>query len=231
MFTRFFRIDTAMPRYFRPGDKLSEHNSGVLIRIPFLVLAAINVSLVACYQDDGAGKSATIKTPATAAKAPAADQFGVPAPYTGKLNSLALINVRDAVLEQVLAPMDYPWTFGFSNEHEILLTRLSGQLLAINLTTKEKTVLDGLPAIGKGSAQIGLMDIELHPDFSTNQRIYFSYAKPHPESGKCNVTEVATVVLADGEITQLMTLINNQYFGWSPSNFGGASEFDDKGYL
>ena len=85
--------------------------------------------------------------------------------------------------------------------------------------------------IGKGHTQIGLMDIAIHPDFSNNHRIYFSYARPHPESGKYHVTEVATGVLADGKLNNLKTLINSQDFGWAPANFGGALEFDNNNFL
>lgn len=207
------------------------HTPTCVVRILLIVLCVFNVTLVACSKNEDFAKSAVIEMPATTAKEPAAAQPGVAPPYTGKLNSLALINVRDAVLEQVLPPMDYPWAFEFITEDKILLTQIAGQLLEIDLNTKEKKVIGGLPEIGKGHTQIGLMDVELHPDFSNNQRIYFSYARPHPESGKYHVTEVATAVLADGKLNNLKTLINSQDFGWAPANFGGALEFDNNNYL
>jgi glucose/arabinose dehydrogenase/mono/diheme cytochrome c family protein len=85
--------------------------------------------------------------------------------------------------------------------------------------------------IGEGYTQIGLMDIEIHPDFANNKRIYFSFAKPDPESNSYHLTEVATGVLVGNEIKELKTLINSEDYGWAPSNFGGALEFDDEGYL
>ena len=72
------------------------------------------------------------------------------------------------------------------------------------------------------------MDIELHPDFSTNKRIYISFAKPNPGAAKYHMTEVATGILQGNEIVDLKTLINGDHYGWAPSNFGGALAFDDE---
>ena len=158
-------------------------------------------------------------------------KLGVAPQYEGSLNSLSLVNIRDAILERIVPPLDYAWAFEFISNNEILLTQLGGQLLRINLDTGEQIPIQGLPDIGRSFTQIGLLDIELDPDFTHNQRIYFSYAKPHPESDKYHLTEVATGVLVGDALTELTTLINSKDYGWSPSNFGGALEFDDAGYL
>ena len=101
-------------------------------------------------------------------------QLGVAPKYSGELDSLSLINVRDANLRQVLPPMDYPWAFEFINDDEILLTQIAGKLLRINLATRESTPITGLPDIGEGYTQIGLMDIEIHPEFcQQSAHLYF----------------------------------------------------------
>lgn len=154
-----------------------------------------------------------------------------PPAYKGKLNSISKLNIRDAKLQNVLTGLEYPWAFEFINNEELLLTEISGNLYHFNLTTGKKTSLGGLPEIGSGFPQIGLLDIEIHPDFKNNQRIYFSYSKPDPETHKYHVTEVATAVIKSGHLQEVTPLINNKHYGWAPSNFGGALEFDDQGYL
>ena len=72
------------------------------------------------------------------------------------------------------------------------------------------------------------MDIELHPDFSTNKRIYISFAKPHPSAAKYHMTPVATGILQGNQIVDLKTLINGDHYDWAPSNFGGALTFDNE---
>jgi glucose/arabinose dehydrogenase len=197
----------------------------LLLTLPYLLLTA-------CSDDQQTVASPVTEAPAAAVQqAPEVAQLGVAPPYSGDLDSLSLINIRDAVLERVVPPLDYPWAFEFISDDEVLLTRISGELLRINLATGEQTPIGGLPDIGKGYTQIGLLDIEIHPDFSANRRIYFSYSKPHPESGQYHLTEVATGVLDDNAITQLETLVNSEDFGWAPSNFGGVLEFDDSDHL
>ena len=169
-------------------------------------------------------------TPKSAGKE-AREGFGEPAEYGAELKSLAAINIRDAKLERILPPLDYAWAFEFIDSETILLTLHGGRLLQINLSSGEQIDIDGLPRIGSGFTHIGLMDIALHPDFENNQRVYISYAKPHPEAGTYHQTEVATAILRDNSLTDLQTLINSDDFGWASSNFGGALEFDAEGYL
>lgn len=157
--------------------------------------------------------------------------LGIIEPYTGKLTSLSLINVRDAKLERVLPPIKYPWAFEFIGSDEILLTQNNGTLLKINLITGDRSKISGLPEIGSGFDQIGLMDVELHPDFTNNGRLYLSFAKPNPHATKYHMTEVATGILRGNEIIDLQTLINGDHYGWAPSNFGGALAFDDEKHL
>ena len=157
--------------------------------------------------------------------------MGKPKPYSGNLATLAEINIRDAQMERVLKPMDYAYAFEFIGEQEILLTLHGGTLLRVDLASGERTEITGLPVIGSGFTQIGLMDIALHPNFKDNQRIYFSYARPNPAAPTYHYTEVATAVIDDNQLTQLTTLINPEYYGWAPSNFGGALEFDAEGRL
>jgi glucose/arabinose dehydrogenase/cytochrome c5 len=205
-----------------------------------IFLTAICIALIACSEGSHENQSAItvalreapLAEPAPLPEPiPAQENLGIAPEYTGQLNSLSLVNVRDATLEQVLPPLNYPWAFEFINDHEILLTRIEGELLRIDLNTGLQTAMEGLPEIGKGFTQIGLLDIELDPNFISNQRIYFSFAKPHPESNKYHATEVATGVLVDNKMTQLKILLNSEEYGWAPSNFGGALEFDDNGLL
>lgn len=169
--------------------------------------------------------------PAPSSKVEAMKKLGVAEPYQGELFSLSLLNVRDAKMEQVLPAIEYPWALEFTSPREILLTRHAGLLQRINLDTGEAVTIEGLPAIGSGSDQIGLMDIALHPDFDDNRRLYLSYARENTEVPGYFMTEVATATLQNDALVDLQLLINPEEYGWAPSNFGGALAFDDQGYL
>ena len=157
--------------------------------------------------------------------------LGTSRPVQINIPSVFRLNVRDAKLEQVLAPMNYPFAFEFVSESEALITLHSGSLLRANLVTGASKEISGLPEIAVGTGQMGLLDIELHPDFTTNRRIYLSYAKPYQNSPRYSVLEVSTGILVGNQLVDMTPLLNYDRYSWAPSNFGGALEFGGDGNL
>ena len=151
--------------------------------------------------------------------------------HQGSLPGLVGLNIRDAVLEEVLGGLTYPWAFEFLNDEEILITEISGRLLRYHLNDEKITEISGLPDIAGGFPQVGLLDIEVHPQFASNGRIYFSYVQLDPVTRQFFRTAVATAVLQGDHLVGLEHILESGSFSWSPSNFGGALEFDDKGFL
>ena len=158
-------------------------------------------------------------------------QWGVPPAYVGKLLSLVELNIRDAKLEEIISGLDTPRAFEFLNPGEILITEIGAQLKHYDLNTKQLTTIDGLPEIATKHPQTGLIDVEIHPRFADNGRIYLSYTVADEETGKYYMTVVSSAVLKDHHLTGLREILRAEPFGWSPSNFGGAMEFDKDGYL
>jgi len=157
--------------------------------------------------------------------------LGTSRPEPVSLPSISRVNVRDAKLEPVLPRLKYPWAFEFINESEILLTQHAGKLLRIDLNSGVSQAVRGLPDIAVGTGQMGLLEVPLHPEFASNQRIYLSYAKPYEGSNRYSVLEVVTAVLSGRQLVDVKPLLNYDRYSWVPSNFGGAITFDDEGYL
>lgn len=151
--------------------------------------------------------------------------------YDGAYASLAALNVRDAQVQEVLNGLELPWAFEFLSDSEVIVTERLGALRRVNLKTGEALRISGLPAIAANQEQTGLLDVEVHPDFATNGRVYFSYTASDDESGRYYLTKVATAVLQDQTLVDLKEILAAGPISWSPSNFGGALEFDDKGFL
>ena len=204
-----------------------------------LDLACISKSLrrvlIACIGVAAAFQSSIAALAADAAAEKERDALvltlGTSRPDPINLPSVSRVNLRDARLEPVLAPIDYPWAFEFINESEILLTRHAGQLLHIDLKSGMSEVIGGLPDIAVGTGQMGLLDVALHPEFESNQRIYLSFAQPYEGSNRYSVLEVVTAVLSGRQLLDVKPLLNYDRYSWAPSNFGGAITFDDEGYL
>jgi glucose/arabinose dehydrogenase len=68
-----------------------------------------------------------------------------------------------------------PWGFTFINSNEVLFTEKRGKVYRYNIANNELTEITGVPAISQ-TGQGGLLDIALHPNFSTNNFVYLTYA-------------------------------------------------------
>lgn len=156
---------------------------------------------------------------------------GVPVEYQGPLPSMAALNIRNARFETLLADLDEPWAIEFCGRDELLLTQIRGRLNRYRMSTRELIPIRGLPKIESGKEQTGLLDIECHPDFPENRKIYFSYVRSDAETGRFYQTVIASAVLIGQELADVRELVASHPQGWSPANFGGALEFDGDGLL
>ena len=173
----------------------------------------------------------TVQTSNVSASEDKNQRWGVPPSHTGKLLSLVQLNIRDAELEEIINGLNAPRAFEFINDHELLITEIGGQLKHYDLRTKILSTIPGLPKIATGHPQTGLIDVVIHPDFANTQRIYISYSVSDEETGKYFLTAVSSAKLTELKLTDVQEIFRAEPFGWSPSNFGGAMVFDDKGFL
>ncbi|MFT4824642.1 MAG: glucose/arabinose dehydrogenase [Halioglobus sp.] len=156
---------------------------------------------------------------------------GKPMPYSGKLPSLASVNIRDAVLEKVAGGFKYPWAMELLPNQALLITEFSGKMKILHLADKTTETVSGLPDIPSGRGQIGLMDVVLHPDFKENHLIYFSHAVRSEGEEELYATAVSRAELHGTELRALKRIFVATPYGKSPSNFGGVLAFDTAGYL
>lgn len=148
-----------------------------------------------------------------------------------KIPSMIELNIFDARLDLVLSGLDQPWAFEFISDSEVLITEISGKLSRYDLLSKKLTTIEGVPRTSAGLVQSGLLDVALHPDFARNHRIYLSYTISDEKTGKFHLTAVGSGVLEDNHLVDFKRIFSAEPFTWSPSNFGGALEFDNQGYL
>ncbi|SHO48979.1 PQQ-dependent sugar dehydrogenase [Desulfopila aestuarii] len=75
-----------------------------------------------------------------------------------------------------VATFDRPWAMTFLPDGNMLVTEKSGKLLLVGSDGKTRSKVSGVPKVAYGG-QGGLGDIIVHPKFSDNQQVYFSYAE------------------------------------------------------
>jgi len=87
--------------------------------------------------------------------------------------------IRVVVLSKELS---HPWSMAFLPDGAVLITERAGRLRIFHDGALDPKPVAGIPEV-KAQALQGLMDIALHPKFSENKLIYFTYHKPNPNPG------------------------------------------------
>ncbi|MCY4297944.1 MAG: PQQ-dependent sugar dehydrogenase [Flavobacteriaceae bacterium] len=129
----------------------------------------------------------------------------------------------------VVDGIDIPWGLAFISETEFLVTEKSGTLYYVE--NEKKFSIDGLPSIyhvGQG----GLLDIEVDPNFSKNQLIYFTLSfSPENENGGNTALYSAQIDLESKQLSDVKQLFRGKENTTREVHFGSRIIFDHEGYL
>jgi glucose/arabinose dehydrogenase len=131
------------------------------------------------------------------------------------------------IVDTITTALKNPWGIAFLPDGRILVTERAGKILIIKngkLLLEQITGVPKVHAVGQG----GLLDIQLHPEYSKNRFIYLSYAKPGTDGGG---TTIARAKLEGNTLTDLQELFSAQPFSGSGLHFGSRIAFDGNGYM
>lgn len=154
--------------------------------------------------------------------------------------------------ELVMGGLNRPWSMAFLSEEEALVAEKDGDLLRVNLKTKTRLSIKGLPndvarkvlidtvkhgngvfpggAHGKMySFNAGWFQVLLDPDFTNNSYIYLSYAAENEE--KASTTKVVRGKLNGNTLEQLETLFLAAPYTHGLFHYGGGMAFGTDGKL
>ncbi len=137
----------------------------------------------------------------------------------------------------VVEGLQHPWSIAFLPEGDMLVTERGrpgddGRPAAIRVVRDGELLPDpveGLPEIRLGG-QGGLLDLALHPDFSDNRLLYFSYAKPNEDDSE-GTTAVSRGRLEDGRLHDVEEIFEAQAWTSGRGHHGSRLVFDQDGYL
>jgi glucose/arabinose dehydrogenase len=143
---------------------------------------------------------------------------------TVELEAPTTINYKTEI---VVPDLDIPWGFVFLPDGALLITEKAGELIYSKDGTK--TIIEGLPEVyvrGQG----GLLDIELHPDYSKNGWLYITYASTDGEGDGGN-TALIRAKLNGNKLTNVKLLYKAGPNSKRGQHFGSRIEFDNDGFL
>ncbi|MDN5200678.1 PQQ-dependent sugar dehydrogenase [Fulvivirgaceae bacterium BMA10] len=160
--------------------------------------------------------------------------------------------IAQPVKEVVMDNLNRPWSMAFLSEEEAIIAEKDGDLLRVNLSTKEKQKITGLPtdvarkikidtskhswgvfpprAHGQTrSFNAGWFQVLLDPDFKNNAYIYISYAAENKK--RESTTKVIRGKLSGNKLTRIETLFLAEPYSHGLFHYGGGMIFGSDGKL
>ncbi|UII77471.1 PQQ-dependent sugar dehydrogenase [Flagellimonas sp. HMM57] len=139
------------------------------------------------------------------------------------------------IKQLVLDSLNHPWSITFISEDEALISEKDGNLLRVNLESKEKKIIKGFPinltdsirAIHFGDNS-GIFEVLVDPDFKNDPWVYVSYAA---KKGFGTTTKVIRAQLKNDSLTNHKTLIEAAPYTREYFHYGGGMTFGTDGKL
>ena len=135
----------------------------------------------------------------------------------------------------IIDSLRHPWSMAFLSEEEVIVSEKDGDLLRINLSTKERHTISGFPEdlvdsirVRDGRDNSGIFEVVLHPDFQQNQQIYVSYAA---EAERGSTTKVVRARLQNDYLEEVAVILVAQPYSRDLFHYGGGMTFGSDGKL
>lgn len=137
------------------------------------------------------------------------------------------VAAQDLRAVSVVRGLQDPWAIAFLPDGRMLITEKGGALRIAAADGRLSAPLAGLPALSVGG-QCGLLDVVLDPQFSANQRFFFTFAEPG-EGG--NSTAVGSARLVADKLQDVRTVFSQRPKMRSQHHCGSRIVFDRSGHL
>lgn len=152
---------------------------------------------------------------------------------TRKSHRVFDVNAIQLEKETIVEGLKRPWSMAFITEEEVLISEKEGDLVLLNLVTKERKNLQGFPtdledSLGSFGDNTGKFEVLLDPNFKNNKYLYLSYAA---KSTKGRTTKIIRAVLENGVLSQIKVLFVAEPFSFERVHYGGGMAFGSDGKL
>ena len=136
---------------------------------------------------------------------------------------------HDYKVVSVAEDLVQPWSMAWLPNGDMLITEKPGRLRLVRDGQLLPEAIPGTPEVlykGQG----GLFEVVPHPNFSDNQWVYLTFAKPNAnEVDDGSTTAIARGRLEDDRLTNVVELFAAQASGFG--HYGGKLVFDGEGHM
>jgi aldose sugar dehydrogenase len=154
--------------------------------------------------------------------------LGLPGVFASELAFSVQSEKHTLRVTTLVQGLRHPWSMAFLPDGRFLVTERDGQLRLIGQDLNiDPRPIEGLPEI-MATGQGGLFDVVLHPDYSNNGWIYWSYNAPGPGGWG---TALARGRLQGHRMTNVQVLFSMEPKSRNGQHFGGRIVFDRNGFV
>lgn len=129
--------------------------------------------------------------------------------------------------EIIVKDLNIPWGFTFLPDNSMLITEKEGKI--IHFLNGKKIEIKNIPKV-YNRGQGGLLDIELHPNYSENGWIYLTYSSSEGDENGGH-TALMRAKLKDNSLVEKQVLYKASPNTTKGQHFGSRIVFDDNGYV
>lgn len=130
-------------------------------------------------------------------------------------------------IDTLYSELENPWGITWLPDGRMLVNERKGEILVFQGDTYTGEKLKGFP-MTYVRGQSGLLDIQIHPNYTENGWIYVTFAKPGEGGGS---TTLIRFKLDGNQMINLEELYQTQPVTNSGVHFGSRIVFDSEGYL
>jgi len=135
----------------------------------------------------------------------------------------------DFYVDTLTSQLKNPWGMVFLPDGRMLITERGGEIRIMKDGKLLEEKIQGVPQV-VARGQGGLLDIQLHPDYTNNGWIYLSYSKP-VEGDTTAGTAIARAKLEGNNLVQLEVLFQALPIARTYHHYGSRIVFDGNGFM
>jgi aldose sugar dehydrogenase len=136
-------------------------------------------------------------------------------------------------LESYVENLSTPWSMAFLPDNRVFITELRGTLRVVENGKLNPRPIEGTPKV-RAKGQGGLMEVALHPGYSTNRWVYLAYTDPgsNADTSDGGMTAVVRGRIQNNRWTDEQTIFRAPLWTYRSTgvHFGCRLVFD-RGYL
>ncbi len=159
-----------------------------------------------------------------------ADAGSAPATEVAGSSEVVRTLVQDYRIVTAVEGLEVPWSIAWTPSGEMLVTERGGTLRIVRDGVLDPEPVSGVPAV-RAAGQGGLLEVAVHPEFSSNRLVYLTFSKPATDGSNNGTTALVRGRLEGNALLDVEEIFEAQAWSERNGHFGSRLAFDGAGHV